>query len=62
MSTPSTPPAVGAYVDPFPDEPSEDYYYCDEDGCEAALTGMDFVYGVCPACRRLNPTPEERES
>ncbi len=33
------------------DEPSEDYYYCDVQGCDASLTGMDFVYGLCPKHR-----------
>ncbi len=33
------------------DEPSEDYYYCDERECDASLEGMDFVYGLCPQHR-----------
>ena len=33
------------------DEPSEEYYYCDEPDCEIPLEGMDFVHGVCPAHR-----------
>lgn len=40
------------------DDPSEDYYYCDEKGCETALTGMDFVFGLCPEHRP--PPPAER--
>ncbi len=40
------------------DEPSEDYYYCDEKGCDVELTGMDFVYGLCPTHR--DPAEEPR--
>ncbi len=33
------------------DEPNEDYNSCDGDGCDAELSGLDFVTGLCPACR-----------
>ncbi len=50
--------------DKDPDKPSEDYYYCDESGCENKLEGMDFVYGVCPKHREAidRERPAKREA